>query len=168
MSTDPDPIAFDGRRFRDVLGTFPTGVTVVTADPPGAGPTGMTIGSFTSVSLDPPLVAFLPARTSESWPAIAAAGSFCVNILCTDQVETCNRFASRGAEKFDGVEWRPAPVTGSPILTGSVSWIDCRIDAVHEAGDHLIVVGAVEALHVEHEGDPLLFLRGGYGRFDSV
>ncbi|MEM9037326.1 MAG: flavin reductase family protein [Actinomycetota bacterium] len=163
-----DSTDFDGRRFRDVLGTFPTGVTVVTADDPDEGPSGMTIGSFTSVSLDPPLVAFLPATTASAWPAIESAGSFCVNVLAVDQVETCNTFASKGADKFAAVEWTPAPVTGSPVLTGSLSWIDCRIEAVHEAGDHVIVVGAVVAMEHARDTEPLLFHGGRYGRIDPL
>lgn len=168
MTSEFDPSDFDGRRFRDVMGTFPTGVTVVTADASDVGPSGMTIGSFTSVSLDPPLVAFLPAATAAAWPAIEAAGSFCVNVLAVDQVELCNRFATKGVDKFSGTDWIPAPVTGSPILAGAMSWIDCRIDAVHPAGDHVIVVGAVQALDHARDAEPLLFHGGSYGRIDPL
>ncbi|MEM8902157.1 MAG: flavin reductase family protein [Actinomycetota bacterium] len=168
MTSADDPTDFDGRRFRDVLGTFPTGVTVVTSVVDGAPPVGVTIGSFTSVSLDPPLVAFLPGTGSESWPGIEASGTFCVNVLGVDQTELCNRFAGKGEDKFADVAWRPAPVTGSPILDGALTWIDCRIAAVHDGGDHHIVVGAVQALDHDNDAEPLLFLGGKYGRFDAI
>ena len=168
MTSADDPTDFAGRRFRDVLGTFPTGVTVVTSVVDGAPPVGVTIGSFTSVSLDPPLVAFLPGTGSESWPGIEASGTFCVNVLGVDQTELCNRFAGKGEDKFADVAWRPAPVTGSPILDGALTWIDCRIAAVHDGGDHHIVVGAVQALDHDNDAEPLLFLGGKYGRFDAI
>jgi 3-hydroxy-9,10-secoandrosta-1,3,5(10)-triene-9,17-dione monooxygenase reductase component len=149
--------------FRQVLGHFPTGVTVVTARPE-TGPVGMAIGSFTSVSLDPPLVGFLPAKNSSSWPAIEAAGSFAVNILADDQESLCRTFASKADNKFDGVEWRAAG-SGSPILGGVLAWIDCDIESVVEAGDHWFVLGRVRELQVAREGKPLVFFRGGYGSF---
>lgn len=162
------PASFDSRHFRTVLGHFPTGVVIVTAD--GAdGPVGMTIGSFTSVSLDPPLVAFLPATTSSSWQKVEAAGSFCVNILADDQADVCNRFASKDDDKFAGLDWTPAAGTGSPVLPDVLGWIDCEIDAVHEAGDHVIVVGRVlDLAAAESDRGPLLFFQGGYGRFDGI
>lgn len=153
----------DSAKFRQVLGHFPTGVTVVTTAAEG-GPAGMAIGSFTSVSLDPPLVAFLPARTSGSWPLIRAAGVFCVNVLAEDQEHLSRVFAGKGDNKFEGVGWCPGP-TGSPVLDGVLAWIDCRIDAVHEAGDHDIVLGRVVELSVAREAGPLVFYRGGYGKF---
>jgi 3-hydroxy-9,10-secoandrosta-1,3,5(10)-triene-9,17-dione monooxygenase reductase component len=150
-----------------VLGAFPTGVTVVTATHEGRS-TGMAIGSFTSVSLDPPLVAFLPAKTSGSWPTIEKSGSFCVNVMAADQGATCAQFASKAEDKFAGIEWSPAPATGSPLLSGSLAWMDCTIEAVHEAGDHWIVVGRVQAMDVDRdEAGPLLFFRGRYGGFDG-
>lgn len=159
-----DPI-IESDRFRQVLGHFPTGVTVVTAAPPDAAPTGMAIGSFTSVSLDPPLVGFLPGRTSASWEAMRPAGSFCVNICAADQLELVGVFASKLEDKFAGIAWEAAP-SGSPILPGCVGWIDCRTEAVHEAGDHDFVVGRVLDLHVGDEpGDPMVFFRGQYGTF---
>ncbi|MEQ1786597.1 MAG: flavin reductase family protein [Acidimicrobiales bacterium] len=146
------PPAFDAAKFRQVLGHFPTGVTVVTAAP-DTGPVGLAVGSFASVSLDPPLVAFFPDKGSSSWPKIEAAGSFCVNILGEQQEEVCRRFASKGDDKFAGLGWRPA-ASGAPLLDGVLAWIDCDIDSVVEAGDHYCVMGG-----------PLLFFRGGYGRF---
>ena len=156
-------VPFDSAKFRQVLGHFPTGVTVITAAGEG-GPVGLAVGSFASVSLDPPLVAFFPDKGSSSWPKIERAGSFCVNILAEDQEEVCRRFASKGDDKFAGLGYHAAG-SGSPLLDGVLAWIDCDINAVTEAGDHWCVMGRVRDLAVGHDGAPLLFYRGGYGRF---
>ncbi|MFI6766556.1 flavin reductase family protein [Streptomyces sp. NPDC050355] len=159
----------DAAEFRSVLGHFASGVTVVTA-PSEPGPAGFACQSFASLSLDPPLVTFMVARTSTTWPRIARAGVFCVNILGAGQGELCRAFAVSGADKFAGVPYGPAPATGSPRLTGVPAWIDCTIHAVHTGGDHLIVVGRVEALGTDPgaaEAGPLLFHRGGFGHFSS-
>ncbi|QTV79078.1 flavin reductase [Microbacterium sp. NIBRBAC000506063] len=155
------------RRFRDVLGHFPTGVVVVTAMHPDGQAIAMVVGSFTSVSLDPPLVAFLPSRTSSSYARLRESPRFCVNVLSEEQEELCRRLAGRDPNKFDGVAWRRSPA-GNPILAGAVAWIDCEATARHEAGDHDIVVGTVTALDTEEPAGPLLFFQGGYGRFDKV
>ncbi|MFJ3288795.1 MULTISPECIES: flavin reductase family protein [unclassified Streptomyces] len=152
--------------FRRVLGTFATGVVIVTA-PPDAGapdrPAGFACQSFASLSLDPPLVAFMVGRTSTTWPRIARAGVFCVNVLAAGQEELCRAFAVSGADKFAGVRHDPAPVSGSPRLAGTLAWIDCAVHAVHPGGDHLIVVGRVDALGApDGEGAPLLFHRGRF------
>ena len=154
----------DSASFRKVLGHFPTGVTVVTAVLDGK-PVGLTIGSFTSVSLDPPLVGFLPGRASDSWPDIERAGKFRVNVLAADQGDACWVFARENDDKFDGLPWRPSPL-GSPILSDVVAWIDCTIHDVVDAGDHYFVMGRVHELEVER-GDlaPLLFFQGKLGRF---
>jgi flavin reductase (DIM6/NTAB) family NADH-FMN oxidoreductase RutF len=168
-ATSPEPVApaFDSRRLRDVLGHFATGVTIVTAIDPAGEPTGFAVGSFTSVSLDPPLVAFLPARTSTTFPKVREAASFCVNVLGSDQEEVCRLFATRGADKFSKLKWEPAP-SGAPVLEGATAWLDCTIETIHEAGDHLIVLGRVRDLDIVHTGPPLVFLRGGYGRFEPT
>ncbi|MEG3627345.1 flavin reductase family protein [Streptomyces poriticola] len=165
--------------FRRVLGNFATGVTVVTA-PAAAGspgPAGFACQSFASLSLDPPLVVFLVGRSSTTWPRIARAGVFCVNVLGADQGELCRAFAVSGAgcaDKFAGVTHDAAPVTGAPRLAGAVAWVDCAVRAVHPGGDHLIVVGRVLALGADDgEGDgpgggvrggPLVFHRGRFAR----
>ena len=156
---------FDSAQFRKVLGHFPTGVTIVTGWA-GDVPAGFTIGSFTSVSLDPPLVLFCAASTSSTWPRIRAAGHYCVNILREDAEEMCRSFAEKGADRFAGVGYTLG-ASGAPVLDASLAYIDCDIEAEHEAGDHVIVVGRVHDLDVAHEGRPLLFFRGGYGRFDA-
>ncbi len=157
------PPAFDDARYRQVLGHFPTGVTVITAAGDGH-PAGLAVGSFASVSLDPPLVGFFANRASSSWPRIEASGSFCVNILADDQEEVCRRFASKGDDKFAGLGWHKAR-SGAPILAGVLAWIDCDIESVTAAGDHVCVLGRIREMDIGHEGGPLIFYRGGYGRF---
>jgi len=151
--------------FRRVLGHFASGVTVVTALD-ADGPAGFACQSFASLSLEPPLIVFMVGRTSTTWPRIARAGTFCVNVLAADQSALCRGFAVSGADKFAGVAYAPAPATGSPRLEGVAAWIDCTVQAVHTGGDHLIVVGRVEALDADEDGVPLLFHRGRFGRLD--
>lgn len=160
--TDPEhhTPSFDSARFRQVLGHFATGVTVITAATDGE-PVGLAVGSFFSVSLDPPLVGFCPSKTSTSWPRIESAGRFCVNVLADDQEQVCRVFASKSDDKFKALGWEPS-AGGAPILSGVLAWIDCTLDAVHEAGDHYLAVGRVEELEVAREDGPLLFFRGGY------
>lgn len=153
---------FDTAKFRQVLGHFPTGVTVITAIHDGQ-PVGMAIGSFASLSLDPPEVLFCPAKASSSWPKIQAAGKFCVNILAEDQEDVSRVFASKAVDKFAEIGWRRSG-NGSPILEGVLAYIDCDIHAVLDGGDHDVVIGLVSDLEVKHEGGPLVFFRGGYGR----
>ena len=152
--------------FRRVLGQFPTGVAVVTAVGADGQPVGMAVGSFTSVSLDPPLVGFLPNATSTTWPKIHAAGSFCVNILSAEQEMLCRGFSRSGGDKFADVAWTPGS-SGAPILTEALAWIDCEIERVDEAGDHFMVYGAVIDMAEQSESSPLVFFRGGYGGFRS-
>jgi 3-hydroxy-9,10-secoandrosta-1,3,5(10)-triene-9,17-dione monooxygenase reductase component len=163
MSVD----SFDSSTFRLVLSHYPTGVCVVTAMEAVGTPVGMVVGSFTSVSLDPPLVAFFPAKSSTSWPRIHAVGRFCVNILASDQMHLCRQISGSGPDKFFGVSHRVS-ANGSPILDDVVAWIDCSLDATHEAGDHDIVIGRVVALEVDRPDRPLLFFQGNYGEFSLL
>lgn len=156
--------SFDTARFREVLGHFATGVTVVTgAD--ADGPVGFTCQAFSSLSLDPPLVVIAPSLTSESWPRIAVVGRFCVNVLTEAQEALGRVFATKGSHKFDGVGWKPG-ATGAPVLADALSWVECNIEATYEGGDHLIAVGRVVEMGVG-TGTPLLFYRGGFGRFEA-
>ena len=155
--------SFDSAKYRQVLGHFTTGVTVITAATDD-GPVGLAVGSFSSVSLDPPLVGFFADQGSTSWPKIEATGAFCVNILGEHQEDVCRRFASKEPDKFAGLGWTPAG-SGAPLLDGVIGWIDCDLHSVVEAGDHFLALGAVRELEVGHDGPPLLFFRGGYGRF---
>ncbi|MGE2716450.1 flavin reductase family protein [Mycolicibacterium litorale] len=159
--------ASDPRWFRKVLGQYPTGVCAVTASESDSGRAGFVVGSFTSVSLDPPLIAFFPDKGSTSWPRIQAAGRFCVNILSADQEFVCRQFAAKGADKFAGITVRETS-SGSPIIDGAVAWIDCELGDVYEAGDHYAVFGKVLDLDIESGELPLLFFQGGYGRFSPL
>ena len=154
----------DQARFREVLGHFATGVTIVTALEEGL-PVGFSCQSFAALSLDPPMVVLAPARASTSWPRIRAAGAFCVNILGEHQEAVCRAFAISGGDKFSGVGWRPG-ITGAPVIDGSLAVVECELGDIFEGGDHEIVTGSVVALDVG-EGGPLLFYRGGFGRFVS-
>jgi 3-hydroxy-9,10-secoandrosta-1,3,5(10)-triene-9,17-dione monooxygenase reductase component len=160
-------MASDPKTFRRVLGHYPTGVCVVAAMQTDGKPVGMTVGSFTSVSLAPPIVGFFPDRSSTSWPRIAAARRFCANILAAHQEPLCRAFAARSDDKFAGIAYRLS-ARGAPILDDVVAWIDCDLYAVHEAGDHYLVLGEVQALGVERPHEPLLFFQGGYGRFSPL
>ena len=152
--------SFDSSAFKDAMGRFTTGVTIVSGLDAGE-PVGFTCQSFVSLSIDPPYVAVAPARTSTTWPRIARTGSFCVNVLSEDQESLCRGFAVSGGPKFDGVAWHPSPGTGSPIIEGGLAWVDCRVELVHDAGDHELILGRVVELGVG-EGEPLLFFRSHF------
>ena len=158
--------AIDSREFRRILGHYPTGVCAVTAIA-DAEPVGMIVGSFTSVSLDPPLVAFLPDRSSTTWPRIMAAGAFCVNVLTGRQQNVCSAMSSKAPNKFDAIAYRLSE-GGVPIIENVVAWIECDLYAVHEAGDHFIAIGRVKAMDVEQPEPPLVFHRGGYGSIAAL
>lgn len=158
---DGDAGDIDGRRFRDVLGNWATGVSVITAVHDGE-PVGLAANSFTSVSLDPPLVLFCAGKESTTWPRIQAAGAYAVNVLAADQAELSKVFAQKGADRFVGVDYHSG-ATGSPILDGVLAYLDCEIEAEHDAGDHVLVVGRVVDLDIPRaDAEPLLFFRGGY------
>jgi len=161
MEDPPDRI--DAERFRQVLGHLPTGVTVVSAHG-AAGPVGMAANSVTSVSLEPPLMLFCPAKSSTTWPPIRDSGRFTVNVFAAHHEEMSRRFSARGVDRFEGVAWHPGDA--GPVLDEAIAWIECTIDAIHEGGDHLIVVGAVDELGIrDAEVEPLVFFRGRYGSF---
>jgi 3-hydroxy-9,10-secoandrosta-1,3,5(10)-triene-9,17-dione monooxygenase reductase component len=161
--------SFDSAHFRAVLGHFPTGVTIVTGMVDDT-PIGFTIGSFTAISLDPPLVGFFAIVGSDTWTALAPTGAFCVNVLRNTQADLCWRFSRLGNEdaRFDGIGWSRSAATGCPVIDGVGAWIDCRIERTIRLGDHDLVVGAVVALD-HHAGThvPLVFYRGALGGFSS-
>ncbi len=162
-----DDRAVDGALMRRVLGHFATGVVAVAGVSPETGePAGLAANSFTSVSLDPPLVAFCVARTSTSWPVIRAAERFTINILAETQEQVCRQLAARGREKFRDLPWGPSP-SGAPVLAGTLAWIEADVEDEHEAGDHTIVVARVRHLSASDQ-DPLLFFRGEYGRLSAA
>jgi flavin reductase (DIM6/NTAB) family NADH-FMN oxidoreductase RutF len=145
------------------MGHFVTGVTVITAMVEGR-PLGMTAQSFVSLSLDPPLVMVCPSRYSSTWRLMEETGVLCINVLSSGQEAISRRFAAKTDERFQEVNWGPAPTTGSPLLEGVHAWVDCSIEDVHPGGDHLIAVCRVLALGAPDErGNPLVFYTGRYG-----
>jgi flavin reductase (DIM6/NTAB) family NADH-FMN oxidoreductase RutF len=165
LSRSAPQLSFDGDRFREVLGHYPTGVAIVTAVLDGGQPIGMVVGSFTAVSLDPPLVAFLPDRSSSTYARLRGVSQFVVNVLSAEQEDLCRVFSSkRIVDKWESVSWSPT-TSGVPLLDGAVAWIECDSEATYEAGDHDIVIGRVKNLEVANPALPLLFFQGGYGRF---
>lgn len=148
--------------FRRVMGHVPTGVTVVTATT-RQGPVGLTVGSFVSASLEPPLVGFLPARSSTTWPLMVPVGAFCVNVLSEEHAALGTRFAHSGGSKFDGVHWQPAG-SGAPIITGALAWFDCWFERSYPAGDHWFVLGRVQDLDLHPRSRPLVFCYGEFHR----
>jgi flavin reductase (DIM6/NTAB) family NADH-FMN oxidoreductase RutF len=155
---------FDANTFRRVLGTFPTGVVVITAMSGQGEALAMTVGSFMSVSLDPPLVGFLPSKSSSSWAAMRGVERFGVNVLGNNQEDVCRAVATRKTNKLDDFEWSLTD-HGTPRLAESIAFIDCETEQVHDGGDHDIVLGRVLALETVKTTLPLLFFRGGYGSF---
>jgi 3-hydroxy-9,10-secoandrosta-1,3,5(10)-triene-9,17-dione monooxygenase reductase component len=149
-------------RFRQVLGHFCTGVTVITTMGSDGRPAGFACQAFAALSLDPPLVLFCPSRVSATWPRIAVAGHFCANVLTAGQRDLARIFGTAGADKFAGVTWSPS-ASGAPVLAGVLTWVGCEVEAVHEAGDHHVVLGRVTELGPVGTGAPLLFYRGRYG-----
>lgn len=155
----------DEDRFRTVMGRYPTGVTAIAATSPGGKPIGMVVGTFSSVSIDPPLVAFMPTRTSSSYARLREAGTYCANVLSAEQEWICRAFAVKGAEeKFKDFDYETTP-SGNPKITGSVAWVEFTIENIIEAGDHDIVLGRVTDMGEGEGAVPMLFLGGGYGGF---
>ena len=151
-----------GRRLRDVMGRFPTGVTVVAAVGPESRPFGLTVNSFTSVSLDPPLILVCIDREAASHDALMASSHFAVNVLASEQSHVADRFAVEPARsRFDEISWH-ASALGAPLIEGAAAWLECSRHEVYEVGDHSILVGKVESTGAR-EGAVLLFHRGRYG-----
>jgi flavin reductase (DIM6/NTAB) family NADH-FMN oxidoreductase RutF len=145
---------------RRIMGHYVTGATVVTATLEGH-PYGMAVNSFTSVSLEPPLILFCPSRTSETWPLIERAGDFIVNILGQNQDELCRQFAAKRGDRFAATELLYTP-NGNPVLAEAVAFLDCRVQDVHETGDHFVTIGHVLDMGVQQPGPPLVFYQGGF------
>jgi flavin reductase (DIM6/NTAB) family NADH-FMN oxidoreductase RutF len=149
----------DARAFRDVMGCCPTSVAVITAQS-GNDRFGMVVGTFTSISLDPPLVGFFPGRESRTWRKIEETGRFCANVLSDRQASVSRALSSNTDDKFAGISHVASP-GGLPLLEGISAWVECSIHSVQEIGDHFLVVGAVEAMGHGAES-PLVFLKGSY------
>lgn len=162
--TDTKIRSLDPMKFREVLGHYPTGVTAVTGIADDGEPCAMVVGTFTSVSLDPPLVAFMPTRSSFTFEKLRTAKSLAINILAHDQEQLCRRLAKPQADKLRNEAWSLS-AGGAPVLDGIVASIDCSIEQVVEGGDHFIVLCAVQDLNVHRSIAPLVFFQGGYGGF---
>ena len=155
---------FDARAFRNAMGNFATGVVIATGLD-NTQPVGFAAQSFVSLSLEPPLIALCPGKASSSWPLIRSGGSFCINILTLAQKPVCDAMAQSGGDKFAEIEWRPG-VTGAPIIEGVLGYVDCTLEAEHDAGDHTIAIGRVQDFQIlDDSASPLLFFRGAYGAF---
>lgn len=161
--------AFDGMvdatLFRQVLGRYATGITLITAaQKDGDVLCGMVANSFTSVSLNPPLVSFCAGKGSTTWPLIKESGHFAVNILGDRHRDVCQAFVGKTADCSSLLADAPRGVSGSPLLPDALACIDCRIDVVHDAGDHELVIGAVLELAPREDCEPLLFYGGRFAR----
>ena len=159
--------SIDPGTFRKVLASYPTGVSVVTALDTDGGVLAMVVGSFTSVSLDPPLVGFLPDKRSSTWPLIQAAGHFCVNVLGSDQIDVCRAVVAKTPDRLAEVSYVLSE-HNLPVIANAIAAIECSIHSVVEAGDHWIVLGRVLSLDIIRDEDPLLFHRGRYGGFAEL
>jgi flavin reductase (DIM6/NTAB) family NADH-FMN oxidoreductase RutF len=161
-------LTFDDRRFRDALGAFPTGVAIITGLTAAGERVGMTVSSFNSVSLSPPLVLFSVARRAASFASWCDMPRYAVNILSQQQEQLSNRFARSGADKWTDVLVQDG-ATGLPVLPNALAVFECEAHARHEGGDHEIFIGRVVALRTSvHKQDlPLLFFGGRYRRLDT-
>ncbi|GAB3969172.1 flavin reductase family protein [Actinoallomurus acanthiterrae] len=159
-----DENVLDQRELRGVCGLFVTGVAVVTSQAGGV-PVGVTVNSFTSVSLDPPLVLFCIHHKSRLWPVVKEAEAFAVNILAEDQADVCQVFATKEHPHFSMVRSR-AGRTGTPILDDALGYLECALHRVIDGGDHLIVIGRVVDLGIQRDGGPLTFFRSGHLRLE--
>lgn len=160
LSESPSEPAY----LRRLLGLYPTGVSVVTANGVEGDPLALVIGSFTSVSLDPPLVGFLPMRSSKTWQRMADIGEFCINVLGSDQEPICRAMAGQASRRFENVSLGRS-ASGLPLLDDAILHIECTQHAMLEAGDHWFVLGGVNKIAARRDRDPLIFHRGAYGSF---
>ena len=154
-------MSFDNLQFRNALGRFVTGVCVITANPEGHAPFGLTVNSFASLSLTPPLVLWSLQKTSDTMDAFRVARRYCVNVLSSEQQAMSARFARKGEHSLHADQYFEG-VTGLPVLLGCLAAFECDIEARHDGGDHIILVGRVLELQARPGGRGLLFYEGGY------
>ncbi|MEV7395216.1 flavin reductase family protein [Streptomyces sp. NPDC091215] len=166
MTTPTTHSPYDATQFRHVLGHIPTSVAIVTGMYRGR-PVGVTIGSFSSVSLDPPLVNFFVDRSSRTWPQLNESSTFTVNVLGADQVHLCQAFSRRGVDRFESVAWKLSDA-GNPVLEDAMVTLDCSLYKVDILGDHIQVVGRVDAMQLRTVGLPLVFYRGDFVDFSAA
>lgn len=156
-------MAIDPKEFRNAMGTFATGVTIVTTMSEDGQPIGLTANSFSSVSLDPPLLLFCLDKRSFSFAHFQNCKHFAVNVLSADQQDISSHFARPSVDKWNEVTYDVWGV-GCPVFADALAVFECRTETIHEAGDHVIVVGHVEHFTYKAGGEPLLYYRGKYGR----
>jgi 3-hydroxy-9,10-secoandrosta-1,3,5(10)-triene-9,17-dione monooxygenase reductase component len=154
-------VEIDARHFRDVLGHFCSGITIIAALD-GSTPVGLTCQSFFSLSLSPALIACSVSKTSTSYPVIRSIGELSVNVLADEQYAISNAFAKSGTDKWAGVLWHRGPALGQPIIDGALASLECQIDQEVDAGDHVLAIARVRHLEAHPDRTPLLFFRGAY------
>ena len=157
----------DSRAFRDTLGRVPTGVCVITTRSADGVLDGVTVGSFASLSLDPPLVLWSLDKKANCHEAFMACETFAVNVLAEDQTDLSRVFATKEARPWSDLEHSPAPQTGAPLFPGCCAYLECATEATHPGGDHDIFIGRVLRLEPAAAGRPLLHFGGGYRRLDG-
>jgi 3-hydroxy-9,10-secoandrosta-1,3,5(10)-triene-9,17-dione monooxygenase reductase component len=162
MTAAPEQQSIDPRAFRDTLGQYASGITIISGIDE-TGPVGFTCQSFYSVSTEPPLISFSVMKTSTTYPRIRETGKFAVNVLSHHQHTVSNQFARKGSDKWAGISWTPTQA-GNPVIEDTLMWLDCDIWAEHDAGDHLIVLGKVNEMSPAswHIHEPLLYFKGQY------
>lgn len=158
-----DAPAVDPLTQRQIFSALPTGVTAITGITAAGAPRGFVVGTFQSLSLDPPLVTFCVDRGSSTWPTLRSLGRFTANILSTEQLPVCRALSRKGDEKFRGVEYVESPI-GTPRISGATAWIDCEVLSEVVAGDHFVIVGSIEEL-AAGDGEALMFRGGEFGEF---
>jgi flavin reductase (DIM6/NTAB) family NADH-FMN oxidoreductase RutF len=160
-ATSPSLSGPDAELFRHVLGHYPTGVAVITAMTPN-GPVGMSMNSFTSVSLAPPLVLFCPSLTSTTWPQLRDAGHIAINVLSARQEPVSRMFAAPVPDRFSKISWSSGQ-NGEPLFDDALGWLECRVQAEYPAGDHTVVIAEIDRMGVHDEiAEPLVYFRGKY------
>jgi flavin reductase (DIM6/NTAB) family NADH-FMN oxidoreductase RutF len=148
-------------QFKAGLASFGASVTVVTTLDPDGKAAGLTVTAFSALSKNPPLCLVCIGHEADAYPSLRTASSYAVNVLCKDQMELAMQFATHGRDKFAGVDYRPGAITGCPILSGTVSALECKIVSRFPSGDHDILVGSIESVEV-HDGEPLVYFRGAF------
>lgn len=163
-----DPSQLDATRLRQIMSNFASGVVIATSIEFDK-PVGLTIQSFASLSLNPPLCLICPSKTSTSWPQIRKSKRFVVNFLRSDQSDVAIQFGKRGNDKFLDIAWTPSPNFGAPVLKNAIAWIECRNSASYDGGDHTVEIGEIVSASINEENyvGPLIFYHGNFGTFEG-
>jgi flavin reductase (DIM6/NTAB) family NADH-FMN oxidoreductase RutF len=159
----PEDLVIDQTKMRQTLAHFGTGVVIICASDDRNEPAGMAMNSFSSVSMDPPLISFCVDHGSTTWPKIAAANAFSVNILSETQASLGRKFSKRGINRFANVEWQPGKISGAPLLLDSTAWLECEIYEEVPAGDHQLILARIKHLEInETDLPPLMFFKSKF------